>query len=404
MAGDSAEQNADEIDILGPLPMSRLQIAAVAITMGLNGLDGFDVLAISFASPGIAADWGIDRAALGFVLAMELIGMAIGSILLGNLADRIGRRPTMLACLIVMTLGMAMATTAQNVTSLSIWRVLTGLGIGGMLAATNAVAAEFSNARRRSLCLALMVIGYPIGAVIGGAIAAQLLDGGHWRMVFEFGAWATALFIPLVWFFVPESVDYLAKKQPANALTRINKTLARMGHAALDALPEFDAGRAKASIAALFTPGLAAGVLVWANVGGALSGALFGLLTLRFDLKPLTLAALLLSFIMVSAFGRGPDDLTQLALMAGAAGFFTEAGIVGLYSVLAQVFPTQVRASGTGFAIGVGRGGAALAPILAGLLFQAGYGLHAVAIVMAIGSLIAAGSLLFLRNIGTARA
>jgi MFS family permease len=121
--------------------MSRLQIAAVATTVGLNGLDGFDVLSISFASPGIASDWGIDRAALGFVLSMELIGMALGSVLLGNLANRIGRRPTMLACLILMTLGMFMATTAQDVTSLSIWRVLTGLGIGGMLAATNAVAA-----------------------------------------------------------------------------------------------------------------------------------------------------------------------------------------------------------------------------------------------------------------------
>jgi benzoate transport len=422
--------------------MSRLQIAAVATTVGLNGLDGFDVLAISFASPGIASDWGINRAALGFVLSMELIGMAIGSITLGNLADRIGRRPTMLACLVVMTFGMVMATTAQNVTSLSIWRVLTGLGIGGMLAATNAVAAEFANTRRRSLCLALMVIGYPLGAVIGGAIAAQLLDGGHWRIVFEFGAFATALFIPLVWFFVPETVEYLAKKQPANALARINQTLARMGHTLLEALPKLDENQDKASIAALFTPalaattvlvtiayfghittfyfilkwtpkivadmgfapGLAGGVLVWANVGGALGGALFGLLTLRFGLKPLTLAMLLLSVIMVAAFGRGSDDLNHLALMAGAAGFFTEAAIVGLYSVLAQVFPTHLRASGTGFAIGVGRGGAALSPILAGLLFQAGFSLQAVAIVMGSGSLIATGALLALRSVALKQA
>ena len=442
MAGLGVGQTAEGIDILGPLPMSRLQIAAVATTVGLNGLDGFDVLAISFASPGIASDWGINRAALGFVLSMELIGMAIGSITLGNLADRIGRRPTMLACLVVMTFGMVMATTAQNVTSLSIWRVLTGLGIGGMLAATNAVAAEFANTRRRSLCLALMVIGYPIGAVIGGAIAAQLLDGGHWRIVFEFGAFATALFIPLVWFFVPETVEYLAKKQPANALARINQTLARMSHALLDALPKLDENQDKASIAALFTPalaattllvtiayfghittfyfilkwtpkivadmgfapGLAGGVLVWANVGGALGGALFGLLTLRFGLKPLTLAMLLLSVIMVAAFGRGSDDLNHLALMAGAAGFFTEAAIVGLYSVLAQVFPTHLRASGTGFAIGVGRGGAALSPILAGLLFQAGFSLQAVAIVMGSGSLIATGALLALRSVALKQA
>jgi MFS family permease len=282
-----------------------------------------------------------------------------------------------------------------------------------------------------------MVIGYPIGAVIGGSVAAYLLDGGHWPVVFEFGAIVTALFIPLVWFFVPESVNYLAKKQPENALARINQTLSRMGHVALDAVPRIAAEPARVSLGALFTPGLvattalvtlayfghittfyfilkwtpkivadmgfapglAAGVLVWANVGGALGGGLFGLLTLRFGLKPLTLVALLLSAVMVAAFGRGPDDLRQLSLMAGAAGFFTEAGIVGLYSVLAQVFPTQLRASGTGFAIGFGRGGAALAPILAGLLFQAGFGLQAVAIVMGTGSLLAAGALLFLRKV-----
>ena len=209
-----------------------------------------------------------------------------------------------------------------------------------------------------------------------------------------------------------------------------------MGHAALEALPKIDAGRAKASIAALFTPGLIADHIarharlfrphhhflfhpemdaqdrcrhgLCAGIGGGRAGlgqcrrragrGIVRAAHLAFGLKPLTLAALLLSSIMVSAFGRGPDDLTQLALMAGAAGFFTEAGIVGLYSVLAQVFPTQLRASGTGFAIGVGRGGAALAPILPALLFQAGYGLQAVAIAMASGSLIAAGALLFLRN------
>jgi hypothetical protein len=144
--------------------MSVAQIAAVAITIGLNAIDGFDVLAISFASPGIAREWGIDRAALGIVLSMELIGMGLGSILLGGVADKIGRRRTLLGCLVVMTLGMVMATRAKGVYDLSVWRVFTGLGIGGMLASINAVAAEFSSDKRRSLNVSLMAIGYPIGA------------------------------------------------------------------------------------------------------------------------------------------------------------------------------------------------------------------------------------------------
>src|ERR1700691_152712 len=119
----------DPRETMAMSPMSSLQIAVVAITVGLNALDGFDVLAISFASPGIAREWGIDRAALGVVLSMELLGMGIGSILLGGVADLLGRRYTVLGCLLVMTLGMAMATTAHSVIDLSAWRLVTGLGI-----------------------------------------------------------------------------------------------------------------------------------------------------------------------------------------------------------------------------------------------------------------------------------
>jgi MFS family permease len=132
-------------EVIARSSMSTLQILVIAITVGLNALDGFDVAAISFASPGIAAEWGIDRGALGVVLSMEVVGMAIGSLFLGGLADRIGRRRTVLACTTVMAIGMFMAPTTQSVTELSAWRVFTGLGIGGMLATINAVAAEFSN-------------------------------------------------------------------------------------------------------------------------------------------------------------------------------------------------------------------------------------------------------------------
>ena len=105
----------DPRETLAKSPMSRLQVAAVAITVGLNALDGFDVLSISFASPGIAREWGIDRAALGFVLMMELLGMGLGSVLLGGVADRMGRRRMILGCLAVMTLGMFLASKATGV-------------------------------------------------------------------------------------------------------------------------------------------------------------------------------------------------------------------------------------------------------------------------------------------------
>ncbi len=421
----------DPRETLNSSRMSAIQIVAVALTIGLNALDGFDVLAISFASPGIAREWGIDRAALGFVLSMELVGMGLGSILLGGVADRIGRRRTLLGCLVVMSAGMIMATRATGVYDLSVWRVFTGLGIGGMLASINAVAAEFSNARRRSLNVSLMAIGYPMGAVVGGSIAALLLKSGDWRLVFEFGAVMTAAFIPLVWWFVPESIGWLCQRQPTGALASINRSLARMRHAPIAALPRLSEAARRRSVADIFSPRLArvtvlvtsayflhittfyfilkwvpkivvdmgftpssaAGVLVWANVGGATGGAVLGLLSLRFGLKHLTMLVLVMSTVMVAIFGRGQATLAELSLICAVTGFFTNAGVVGIYGILAQAFPTYVRATGTGFAVGIGRAGSVLAPIIAGYLFRAGYSLEFVAVAMGAGSLVSAVAL-----------
>ena len=227
----------DPRELLARSPMGRMQVAAVAMCVVLTALDGFDVLAISFASPGIAAEWRIDRAALGIVLSMELLGMAIGSVVIGGLADRFGRRPTILGCLQVMTLGMFLATTPTGVEELAAYRFLTGLGIGGMLASTSAMVAEYSNARCRSLAVMLALAGYPIGVIVGGSVASQLLAHNDWRIVFAVGGAATAICLPLAWFLLPESIEYLAQRRPPGALERINATLRRMGHAPVAALP-----------------------------------------------------------------------------------------------------------------------------------------------------------------------
>ncbi|MEP7348716.1 MAG: MFS transporter [Sphingorhabdus sp.] len=430
MAGNNPKATIDQGH------MSGWQWMAVAITVGLNALDGFDVLSISFASPGIAKEWGVDKATLGWVLSMELLGMAVGSVFLGGVADKIGRRPTILGCLVAMAIGMHFAGTAGDVKQLLAWRLLTGLGIGGMLAAINAAAAEFSSNRYRSVAMATMVIGYPLGGVIGGLVVQQLLAGGNWRDVFSFGAWATVAFIPLVWFFVPETPAFLSQKQPAGALEKINRIFRRFGHEPIQSLPDQGAETEKRSVSDIFKPGLiattllitfayfahitsfyfilkwvpkivvdmgfdaraAAGVLTWANVGGATGGAIFGLIAIRFGLRPLTIGTLFISSAGIIWFGRGSGDLAALSATVAIVGFFTNAGVVGLYALFAKVFPTHVRATGTGFAIGVGRGGAMLAPVLAGYLFQAGFGLQAVAIAMGFGSVLAGLALLFLKD------
>jgi benzoate transport len=418
----------DPREIINDRPMSALQIIAVALTIGLNALDGFDVLSISFASGLISKDWGIEKAALGVVLSMELLGMAFGSIFLGGVADKIGRRKTILGCLTMMSIGMFMAARANGIYDLSAWRVLTGLGIGGMLASINAVAAEFSNVKWRSVSMALMVIGYPLGAVIGGIIVGPYLGAGDWRSIFELGGFVALAFIPLVWVFIPESIDFLAQNRPAGALTLINKTLGRFGHGQIEALPALEQNEEKPAVTDVFKPGLArittlvtmaysfhvvtfyfilkwvpkivtgmgftdreaGAVLVQANIGGAIGGAVFGLFVKKFGLKGPTLFVLVMASLSVMWFGRGQSDLDAIKRIVLITGLFTNSAIVGLYSIFALVFPTHVRATGTGFAIGAGRGFSWLAPILAGFLFEYGFGLQGVAIFMAMGSMLAA--------------
>jgi len=435
-------QGRDPKSIIDLGAMSTGQWLAVLVTVGLNAMDGFDVLSISFASPGIAKDWGLAKDTLGWVLSMELVGMALGSVLLGGVADKIGRRPTILGCLCAMTVGMFGASAVGGVSTLLMWRLLTGLGIGGMLASINAAAAELSSQHWRSLAVSLMVIGYPVGGVIGGTIVQRLLAGGTWHAVFIFGGCVTAAFIPIVWLLLPESVAFLDRRRKPGALDAINRILTRFGHESMAALTPETVESAQRSVMDIFKPGMivstllitvgyfahvtsfyfiikwvpqlvvdmgfapkaAAGVLTWANVGGATGVVLFGLIATRVGLKALTLVTLLGSSAMVVWFGRGSHDLASLSSTVAIAGLFTNSAIGGYYLLFARVFPTHVRATGTGFAIGVGRGGALLAPVIAGYLLQAGLGLQAVATMMAMGSLSSAAALLALKVRATERA
>jgi sugar phosphate permease len=263
-----------------------------------------------------------------------------------------------------------------------------------------------------------------------------------WRVVFELGAGATAAMIPVVWFCVPESISWLCRKQPANALQRINGALRRMGHVAIDALPPLSAAPPKAPLADVFkpqylrltlllvfayfahitsfyyilkwvapivselgySPSTIADVLFWASVGGATGGAILGLLSLRMSLIWLTSGVLVMGMISISVFGMGQDSLAGLKAIVGVCGFFTNAGIVGLYTLLALAYPTHLRATGTGVVIGAGRGGAALAPILAGYLFGQGFSLQTVSVIMGCGSLVGAVALLFVKYENTSEA
>ena len=415
--------------ILDTGPMHWRQIALVALCIALNGMDGFDVLSISFAAPGIAREWAISQAALGFVLSIELFGMALGSVIWGNIADRIGRRPTILWCLSLMAAGMLAAAGAHTLNFLVAARLVSGFGIGGMLSATSAIVAESSNSRRRDLNLSLNIAGYPAGTILGGSVASALLaNHGSWRSVFLLGGALTLILLPVAWLLMLESIDYLSHDADPSALQRVNRVLRAFGRDDLPALPAPRRRGVVLPIKTLFagelapatvlltlayltqimvfyfvekwtpkilvdlghSPAEAAAVLVIANIGCLLGAVFIGLSSQWAKLLPVVVGAMVAAFVCVAAIGARAWSRSGMAVVCSCGLFFVNAAVVGLYPIMARTFPSEVRASGIGFVIGVGRGGAALGPIMAGALLSAGQPLQIVTLLMGSAALVAA--------------
>ncbi len=394
--------------------MSRFQVLAIALCVTLNMLDGFDVLVMAFTASEVTREWSLSGAGLGVLLSAGLFGMAGGSLFVAPWADRFGRRAVSLACLGVITLGMLLSAFAQAPAQLTALRVATGVGVGGILASLNVLTSEYSSRRWRTTAISLQVTGYPIGATIGGTIAAFLITDYGWRSAFLFGAISSGIMIPVVIRGLPESLDFLMARRPSDALPRLNDLLRRMGRPELSELPgpgaEERAGRnplsrlfagpaARSTLliwSAFFllmfsfyfitswTPklligaglstrqGITGGVLL--NVGGIAGGSLFGSLASRLPLR--RLACLYLGFTAASMllFGVFATDLRAAFPIALAIGVFLFGSMVGLYATTPLLYPAAIRATGMGWAIGIGRIGAILAPVSAGLLVDGGWG------------------------------
>ncbi|WP_119729947.1 MFS transporter [Thermomonospora amylolytica] len=394
-------------------PMSPLQWSAIAVCVLLNVLDGFDVLVMSFTADSVSDEWALSGSRLGLLLSAGLVGMALGSLFLAPLADRIGRRAMILICLAISASGMGLSAASQNAVQLGLLRVLTGIGIGGILASSNVIAAEYANRRWRGLAVSLNSTGYAIGATAGGVIAAVLLDNGGWRPVFAFGAVATALLIPVVLWRLPESLDFLLTRRPAGALERLNRLLTAMRHAPVDALPPApakgrDAGPGLARILApdlrrntlltwlsfflvmfgfyfvtSWTPkllveagmsadqGITGGVLL--NLGGIFGATLLGLLAARFALRHVLVGYLLATAALLAVFVPATSVYGVVFALGALIGVFVNGCVAGLYALTPLVYDPSVRATGVGWGIGIGRIGAIVSPIVAGRLLDAGW-------------------------------
>lgn len=427
-------------DLVDRKPMTPFQWVAVSVCIVLNVLDGFDVLVMAFTGKAMSVEWGLNTGQLGLLLSAGLVGMTLGSLFVAPFADRIGRQPTILVCLVIASAGMLMSAASQNAVQLGLCRVLTGIGIGGVLAGSNVIAAEYASRRWRGLAVSLNSLGYATGATVGGLLAVMLVSGSGWRSVFLVGGLLTFAAIPLVLVGLPESMDFLLTRRPRNALNRINALARRMRIAELDELPALDEqtrrstgliasfrsllqARLRRSTLVLWcvfflviagfyfvtswTPtllveagvsasqGLTGGTLL--NLGGMLGATLFGVLAARWALRTVLAAYLTITAVMLVLFVAALSSLS-IAFAAGAVlGLFVNGSVAGLYSLTPTVYTAEVRATGVGTVIGVGRIGAIVSPAVAGFLLQGGWSPRALYIAFAVVFLAGAALLMLLR-------
>ncbi|MBA4761817.1 MFS transporter [Sphingomonas sp.] len=426
-------QGADLRQLLDAAPMSRAQVAAVAVTVLLSALDGFDVLSVTFAAPAIVRDWGISRAALGTLLSAGLVGMALGSFLIAPLADRFGRQRLVLFNLAIMAIGMMASAAAGSMVELAACRVVTGLGIGSMVAVINPLAAEFSNAERRPLAMAMMTVGYPVGGLLGGLLAAVLIALEGWRTIFVAGGVAALVLIPIVLIWLPESPAFLATRADDRSRQRLRVLMRRFGQTEFqDAAPIGSSGSGYRAVFAKgqiwrtlqlalinlcyvlpvyfvlswlpqmvadmgFSSSAASIASAAANLAGIFGGVTLGYLMRPSRLQSATAGVIASMALSLTAFGFLPASFILIIAVSAICGFLLFGGMAGLYAVLASGFAPAARASGVGFVIGLGRVASAGAPLLAGGLFSAGLGRGPVATAFALFALVSAALLMRLK-------
>ena len=377
--------------------MRAIQVLIILICFLCNMLDGMDVLIISYTAPAIAKAWSISPANLGIVFSSGLVGMTVGAIFLAPLADRFGRKPLMVLAALIMGSCIYLTSFATDINVLMIYRFISGLGIGTMMASTAAITAEYAPASTRDFWVSTVVAGYPVGAVLTGISSAKIIAESGWEHLFQLAGIATFLVVPILLFLLKESDEFKAKAKPEDAkLSALFTSEYKWStwqlwgalflsfttlYFLMNWIPKLATNAGLSMELAIYS-----GTIF--NLGAIVGIPVQGYFSSRFGLKKSIGTLLLITGVLLGIFGLFSGSNLILVVLF-FLGFGVQGSFVGLYAVAARMYPTAFRSTGVGWAIGMGRLGGIIGPVLGGLLVGLGFGMAQSFIFFALPSFIA---------------
>jgi AAHS family 4-hydroxybenzoate transporter-like MFS transporter len=432
----------DIADFIDRQPIGGFQVKLLLMCAAVLFLDGFDTQAIGFVAPALLKEWGLTtRAALGPVFSAGLFGLMIGALAFGPLADRVGRKAIIIFSTAAFGFGALATVLAHDIPTLLVIRFLTGLGLGGAMPNTVAMTAEYNPHRRRATMVMIMFCGFSIGAALGGMLAADLIPRFGWRSVFLVGGIAPLIMVPILALRLPESVRFVAATgQPPERIAGLLKLISPNSVFApgaqfvvhephLDGVPVlhlFREGRTAATLLlwvvffmslldiyflALWLPtvlhdlgaSVSMAVLIGSmlQIGGVVGTFALGSVIDRFSFRALALVYLGAVF-SVGAIGQLGHAAIPVSIAIFAAGFCVVGGQIAANALTAGYYPTSVRATGVGWALGIGRVGSIIGPLVAGVLIDAKWSTGALFMAAAAAAACAALASLLLSRIAAA--
>jgi AAHS family 4-hydroxybenzoate transporter-like MFS transporter len=399
---------APATDYLGDGPIAFAQIRVIVLCALIALLDGFDTQVIGFVAPVIAAEWNLPVALFGPVFAVGLLGGLLGAVVFGFLADRMGRRVTLLATVALFAIGSLFTFTARTPFELGSWRFITGMGLGGAMPSVIALAAEYAPAGRRNTLVTAMFCGFPLGAVVGALASVPLMEMHGWKAVFLAGGVAPLILLLVLIMWLPESISWLmtnGKQEEANII------LARMGKAK-PVLFQNREPSPRPSLGNLFRGKLAIGTVLLGLIFFVSLLLVFLLVSwiptfavqAGYSVRVGTMAAAVLNLtgicgsltigalsdrkgacrVVGATYALGAALISVLAVVsspAGAifpfcviAGFFCIGSQMCAVSIASQFYPVAMRGTGLGWTMGMGRFGSIAGPLIGATMVSGGAG------------------------------